>query len=201
MMAPIYLRVSDNLKRAIERKALEEGVSVNEFATHALAEAVGEDGVPAEGEAELDLEKTLELLIGAAVAHRTVTYLEVARASGVEWNKARRPIVGHLERVWDECVARGLPCLDALVVRQADGSPGDGLVKLAIKKGRQVSDPASFAKMLREECFRWGDGVKRSGRSATEDSWAHLRGTWKGPDVDDIQTYMRGPPDETATEE
>ncbi|QIK95579.1 hypothetical protein G7076_02975 [Sphingomonas sp. HDW15A] len=114
----------------------------------------------------LDFDRSLEHLKQAAIDHACISYGELAKASGVEWSKARHQMngsSGHLDRLLDLCYARGLPLLTATCVNQdnvADGELGEealaGFVAGARRLGLVVHDPREFHHRCRDECWEWG---------------------------------------------
>jgi hypothetical protein len=196
MTKPIFLRVPEDLKRTVENRAAEEGVSVNEWAVRALKIAASPD----EGHVELDTDVTIEFLKAAAAApgEKTVAYGEIASHQALEWSWAvKHAMQRHLAKVWEECRRRGLPSLTSLVVTKATGRPSSGYLRLEREAGKTISDEATFIAEQQMACRQWARRTLR-GEGSSLDPWMHLRGTWKGPDVENFQDFMRGPPDETA---
>lgn len=192
-MEPIYLRVPEELKRTVEKRASEEGVSVNEWAVEALAEAAG-----VKGGGEFDVGVTIELLKGVAASRgeETISYGEVAEHQGRPWSwKVKQAIQRHLVKVWEACRQRGLPSLTSLVVTKAEGKPSEGYLRLE-RTIRAVTNEAAYVAARQSECREWARRNLQGGASSL-DPWPHLRGTWRGPDVENFQDFMRGPPDET----
>lgn len=195
-MQTIYLRVTDDLKKAIEKRAQHEGLSVNEFASHTLAEAAGEisEGL------HFDIELTLRVLKGVAAtpSATTITYGELASQHGHTWSwHVRNAIAAHLEDVWNACRQKGLPSLTSLVVAKSDGMPSAGFFRLERQSGLAIGNEAAFAAEQQAACRTWA--IKTLGDDGTAiDPWPQLRGLWQGPDVGNFQDFMRGPPDETT---
>ena len=114
----------------------------------------------------LRVEASLEALERAAIQQVCITYGELAKASGVDWNHARHRMngpSGHLDRLLDICHARGLPLLTAICVNQAgvrDGELGEaalaGFAAGARRLGIPVTDPLEFHHECRDECWSWG---------------------------------------------
>lgn len=118
----------------------------------------------------LNVERSLEELRNAAIAHKCITYGDLAKASGVEWSQARHQmngVGGHLDKLLDLCHARELPLLTAICVNQeglancelSDGALS-GFVAGARRIGRSVTDERAFHHQTRDECWMWG--VNRS---------------------------------------
>jgi len=202
-MQTIYLRVSDELKQAIEKKAGQEGMSVNEFASCTLAEAAEEDGgAPAVDVARFDVEATINILksIAAASDAMTIQYGQLAARHGHDWGpKVRNALVLHLGHVWTECRRRGLPSLTSLVVAKADGKPATGFLRLERESGRVIGDEdaAAFVAEQQAACRAWARSILNV-EGGVFDPWPQLRGLWKGPSFKNYQDFMRGAPDETA---
>lgn len=114
----------------------------------------------------LNLEKSLDALKAAARQGICITYGDLAKASGVEWSKARHQMNGkhgHLDRLLEICHARQLPLLTAICVNQgglADGELEDsallGFAEGARRIGRSVTDPLAFHHSCRDQCWAWG---------------------------------------------
>ena len=193
----IYIRVSPELKAAIENAARDADVSVNEFATRVLAEAA-QRSPPDPGAARFDVDTSIGFLIARAVEGETTTYGELAKANGFErWADAWRTIAAHLYDVGRECVARSMPMLTSIVVSRSTGMPSEGLFRLARMIGADVADGPAFVASAQARVFAWGRQVK-SGRTEKVDRWASVRGVWEGPPADELLSWTRGPPDETG---
>jgi hypothetical protein len=114
----------------------------------------------------LEIDKSLALLIEAAREQRYVTYGDLARASDVEWSRARHQMNGangHLDRLLDVCHARGLPMLAAICVNESGRRTGElepaalkGFVTGARRLGLDVRDDTAFHRQACEECWHWG---------------------------------------------
>ncbi len=120
----------------------------------------------AQAKNNLDPDKSLACLIGAAREQVCTTYGALAAASGVEWSKARRAMSGaggHLDRLLDVCHARGLPMLTALCVNQGGVKSGElepdalkGFCAGARRLGFTVADEVAFHHEQRDACWQWG---------------------------------------------
>lgn len=118
----------------------------------------------------LDIEKSLQLLTLAAIEQRCVTYGDLAKASNVEWSKARHKMNGargHLDRLLDMCHVRGIPLLPAICVNESGRETGElestalqGFAIGARRLGLHFSDDLAFHHKVREECWRWGENQK-----------------------------------------
>lgn len=114
----------------------------------------------------LNLERSLEHLKTAAIGQICTTYGDLAKASGVEWTKARQKMNGprgHLDRLLDLCYARGLPLLTAICVNRDNVADGEldesalaGFAEGARRLGLSITDERSFHRRCREECWAWG---------------------------------------------
>lgn len=121
---------------------------------------------------KLDFEKSLNHLKQAAIKRTCTSYGDLAKASGVEWSKARHQMNGangHLDRLLDICHARGLPLLTAICVNQSNITSCElgedalaGFAAGARRLGLAVSDPLEFHHRCREECWEWG-AVQKAG--------------------------------------
>ena len=118
------------------------------------------------GEGRLSIDLSLELLVQAATEQRCVTYGDLAKASGVEWSRARHKMSGangHLDRLLDVCHTRRLPMLPAICVNESGRRTGElepaalsGFAAGARRIGHVVVDEALFHREARDECWRWG---------------------------------------------
>lgn len=114
----------------------------------------------------LDLEKSLSALKQAAISNTCITYGDLAKASGVDWSKARHQMNGkhgHLDRLLEICHARKLPLLTAICVNQSGLQDGEleenaltGFAEGARRIGRSFDDDLEFHHVCREECWTWG---------------------------------------------
>lgn len=119
----------------------------------------------------LNIERSLEHLMQAAISGRCTSYGELAQTSGVLWSKARHKMNGangHLDRLLDVCHARGLPLLTAICVNQSKIDEGElsveslaGFVAAARRLGIEVTDAEQFHRKCKEECWEWGR-IKRT---------------------------------------
>jgi hypothetical protein len=119
-----------------------------------------------QGKQKLDFENSLLHLKQAAIEQAGTTYVALAKASGVTWPQAHRPMTiwtGHLDLLLDLCHARALPLLTAICVD--DDSLSDcelsadalvGFVTGARRLGYDVIDTRAFHHEWREKCWEWG---------------------------------------------
>lgn len=99
----------------------------------------------------------------AQLSQECVTYGDLARASSVEWAKARHQMNGkhgHLDRLLEICQ---LPLLTAISVNQSGMQDGElekntlsGFAEGARRIGRSFSDELAFHHSCHEECWTWG---------------------------------------------
>jgi hypothetical protein len=112
---------------------------------------------------ELDLDKTLDFVRRAAAKGRFVSYGDVAKANGANWNKVRRPMNKHLWALVSLAHSKGWPMLSAIVVNQQNLATGamepstlDGFIRAARDLGYEVLDGVAFLEQQQEACFAWG---------------------------------------------
>jgi hypothetical protein len=115
---------------------------------------------------KLDFNKSLQHLMQVAIKQTCTSYGELAKASSVEWSKARHQLNGpngHLDRLLDICHARDLPLLTAICVNQGNTTDCElgedalaGFVGGAQRLGLVVNDPMEFHHHCRSECWAWG---------------------------------------------
>jgi len=100
-------------------------------------------------------------LIGAAAAGTSLTYAELLERLGYSFSRPRmRQLCAVLGEVDAEAAARGEPELAVLVVRQADGLPGQGWwISAARSHGYagpwEGPEAKSFIAALQREAFRF----------------------------------------------
>ena len=73
---------------------------------------------------KLDIEKTYGAILAAAKEHRFITYGDLAAASEVPWNKARRVVPQQLGQLATIAHERGWPLLSAIVVTKENTKSG-----------------------------------------------------------------------------
>lgn len=115
---------------------------------------------------DLKIERSLALLKEAAIGQKCVSYGDLAKASDVDWSRARHQMNGrhgHLDRLLELCYARDLPLLTAICVNQGgleNGELGEnalaGFVGGARRMGLTVDDELQFHEKCKEDCWRWG---------------------------------------------
>ena len=82
---------------------------------------------------EIRAQQVWIILIGAAANRQTITYLELALLMGFNEN-SRHIVPQFLDPVARYCQREDLPALTVLVVSEASGQPGDGLLPF-IRRG------------------------------------------------------------------
>jgi 5-methylcytosine-specific restriction protein B len=130
-------------------------------------------------EHQLDLERTYSTIRNAARQERFVSYGDLAAASDVPWNNARRPMPRHLEQLVVIAKERGWPMLSSIVVNKEgietgklDGPAREGLLSAARNIGINVGDPEQFVKDQQQQVFAWAKnapetlGLSQSVRAA-----------------------------------
>ncbi len=121
----------------------------------------------------LNFQTSMQLLIQTAIDQTCVSYGQLAKASGVEWIKARYQMNGahgHLDKLLELCHARGYPLLTALVVNQQGLEDGElehtalkGFCEAAHRLNIPVDDELAFHHQQRDASWQWG---KENGSSA-----------------------------------
>lgn len=113
----------------------------------------------------LDPACTLALIRRAAGERRFVSYGDVAAASGLSWNAARRCMDPHLFALCRRAAERGWPLLSAIVVDRRSvphgamrGRPLIGFARAAERLGRIVGgDAAAFLAEEQRRVFAWAE--------------------------------------------
>ena len=111
----------------------------------------------------LSAERTYRAIIEAARQGRFVSYGDLARASGVPWIKARRPLPLLLDRLTFLFHVRHWPMLSSIVVNMEDQETGEmagaglkGFIAAARRIGIDPGDdPAAFAREQQQRVFEW----------------------------------------------
>jgi len=113
----------------------------------------------------LDLQKTLDLVIQAAKAHRFVPYKDVAEVNGFEWAKIHYQIGSHLGTLCEYAHRKGLPLLSAIVVNAGGVESGEmkpesraGFLEAARRLGFVISDEERFVRDEQAKVFSWASG-------------------------------------------
>ena len=110
----------------------------------------------------LDLQTTYAAILTAARGHHYVTYGDLAKANGVEWRKARYPLIDQLGALAEVAANRGWPMLSSIVVNEAgrdsgmlDATAREGFIAAARSYGFPVEDPEAFVQEQRQKVFEW----------------------------------------------
>lgn len=110
----------------------------------------------------LDISKSYKAIISKAREGRFLTYGDVAAASGLEWQKARRPLPQQLDELVRISHERGWPLISAIVVNKEnvdtgklDGEALSGFLTAVKRLGVPVNDPQSFLQEQQEAVFSW----------------------------------------------
>jgi len=129
-------------------------------------ELVEERARRGESRSNLKVERSISLLKQAAIEQRCVSYGDIAKASGVDWSKARHRMNGsggHLDNLLDICFTQLLPMLPALCVNQNGVATGElepaaltGFCNGARRLGFPVTDEIEFHHRARDQCWAWG---------------------------------------------
>lgn len=136
------------------------------------AELLEERARRGQEKSNLNVNKSIALLQTAAIEQRCVSYGDLAKESGVDWNRARHRMNGpggHLDQLLDVCHARKLPMLPALCVNQSGLKTGEleenalkGFADGARRLGFAVHDERAFHHKRRDECWAWGKSAGAS---------------------------------------
>jgi 5-methylcytosine-specific restriction protein B len=112
--------------------------------------------------AELDLQTTYRTIIAAARQRRFISYGDLAKANGAEWQKVRYEMNRHLGELVALAVERGWPMPSAIVVNQQslesgalEGSAREGFLAAARDSGLSFDDPDHFVKAQQQALFDW----------------------------------------------
>jgi hypothetical protein len=119
----------------------------------------------------LDFDKSFQRLEKAARERRSVSYREIADASGAPWAETYRQMEGHLARLTGYAIRRGWPAPSAVVVREnvAPGgdspAPLDGLLEAAKALGYAAPAESPFLREQQEKLAKWAKTPKEEGGS------------------------------------
>jgi hypothetical protein len=121
-----------------------------------------------ESKSRLSVDRSLQILQEAARLGQCTSYGDLAKASGVEWSKARLRMNGaggHLDQLLDVCHVRALPLLTAICVNKSNVESGEldqnaltGFAVGARRLGYSFTDEIGFHRAKRDECWAWGRG-------------------------------------------
>lgn len=114
----------------------------------------------------LNFQKSMLILIQTATDQTCLSYGQLAKASNVEWSKARYQMNGangHLDKLLELCHARGYPLLTALVVNQKGLNDGEleqtalkGFCEAANRLKIPIVNELEFHHQQRDASWRWG---------------------------------------------
>lgn len=110
---------------------------------------------------ELDLDRSMKAIMGAARERRYISYGEVARANGLDWSYAlNRQMPKHLDLIIAKSHAKGLPLITAIVVNQNHLDSGNleaaslrGFISGAKRLGYVVQDDERFLRDHQNRTF------------------------------------------------
>ena len=110
----------------------------------------------------LDLRTTYRAIVDAARNRRYISYGELAKANGADWQKVRFPINDQLGELMALAAKHGWPIPSSIVVSQGnvatgtlEGSAREGFIAAARDLGFDVYDPESFVKEHQQRMFEW----------------------------------------------
>jgi 5-methylcytosine-specific restriction protein B len=110
----------------------------------------------------LDLQTTYKAILDAARQGHFISYGDLAKANGAEWQKVRYEMNRHLGELVAIAVKNGWPIPSAIVVNQQsletgalDGSARDGFLAAARANGLAVDDPEAFVHEQQQALFAW----------------------------------------------
>lgn len=111
---------------------------------------------------QLDLNTTYKAILEAARARKFISYGDLAKANGANWQKVRRAMNHHLGDLVEIAAERGWPMPSAIVVNKSnietgtlDGEARDGFINAAKIFGFDISDPAAFVEEQQAAMFEW----------------------------------------------
>lgn len=112
----------------------------------------------------LNLDITYTVILKAARHKHFISYGEIAKANGMEWNEAYRKINTHLGELVAICAAQDWPIITAIVVNKNDvelgtleGAPLEGFISAAEDLGYYVENPETFLKEQQALVFKWAE--------------------------------------------
>ena len=117
-------------------------------------------------EQELDLQTTYRAILDAARERNFISYGDLAKANGAEWNKVRYPIYQQLGYLMEIAAKQRWPFPSSIVVRKPnvakgtlDGKSKEGFISAAEGLGINVQNPEKFIKDHQERMFEWALGA------------------------------------------
>jgi hypothetical protein len=118
----------------------------------------------------LDLQKTIDFVLGRARERQFTSYGEIAKLHGADWSKVRHLMPHHLWDIVQWARSHGLPMLTAVIVNKENVQSGEmepqtlkGFIRAAEALGYDPKDWQSFLREQQEECFA---AAKRRDRSS-----------------------------------
>jgi 5-methylcytosine-specific restriction protein B len=111
----------------------------------------------------LDMGRSLAAIREAASQRRCLSYADIAAASFLSWNAARRRMDPHLFAVCAMAQSRGWPLLSAIVVNKhlvaagrMEGRTLAGFSAMVARLGAHIGpDPAAFLRAEQARVFDW----------------------------------------------
>ena len=110
----------------------------------------------------LDLKTTYRAILEAARRRQFISYGDLAKANGADWQKVRYAMNRHLGELVRIAVQRGWPMPSAIVVNQQslesgvlEGSARQGFLAAARENGIEVDDPDAFVRQQQNDLFDW----------------------------------------------
>lgn len=111
---------------------------------------------------QLDINTTYQAILEAARQRQFISYGDLAKANGADWQKVRYEMNRHLGELVKIAVERGWPMPSAIVVNQQslktgnlDGTAREGFLAAAKENGIQIDDPEAFVRQQQESLFDW----------------------------------------------
>lgn len=113
---------------------------------------------------QLDLRRTYRAILDAARDKRFISYGDLAKANGTDWQKVRYEMNRHLGKLVKIAAERDWPMPCAIVVPKdniktgtLDGRARDGFINAAKEFGFDVSNPAVFVEEQQQAMFAWAE--------------------------------------------
>ena len=150
---------------------------------------------------DLDIQITYRAIIDAARRRRFISYGELAKANGAEWNKVRHKLNDLLGELMKLAAERKWPIPSAIVVNQGNLETGaldhpalQGFIKAAKEYGYDVQDPQAFIEGQQNAMFDWARtapddlGLSTSQASSTTQGSGPKFVRFFGPVLDALRT-------------
>ena len=113
---------------------------------------------------QLDLRRTYRAILDAARDKRFISYGDLAKANGTDWQKVRYEMNRHLGKLVKIAAEQDWPMPCAIVVPKdniktgtLDGRARDGFINAAKEFGFDVSNPAVFVEEQQQAMFAWAE--------------------------------------------